>query len=181
MPESPSAGDFLVASEVMTDPNFAGSVVLLCEHDEEGSLGLVMNRPLDVKLAELLPDAGIESCHAPIYWGGPVKPDALHALKDGPPGPDAAEVYPGLAFGGQLDDLVDAWQNGQELRFFLGYSGWSEGQLEEELSQEAWKVVRARPTDVFAPRPDALWGQLMSRVHPAWRHLRHQPTHPDLN
>ncbi|MAW62254.1 MAG: hypothetical protein CMJ94_15665 [Planctomycetes bacterium] len=181
MPSAPAAGDFLVATELLTDPNFAGSVVLLCEHDEQGTLGLVLNRPLSVRLPELVTGDELLGCEAPVLWGGPVKSDALHALKDGAPGPDAVEVYPGLAFGGQLDDLIDAWNEGIEVRFYLGYAGWESGQLDGEIAEGAWHVVRSRPELVFPERPDALWGQLKGELDPAWRHLKHQPRDPELN
>lgn len=181
MAASPAAGDFLVASELLTDPNFAGTVILLCEHDAEGSLGLVLNRPLSVQLPELLPDVDLLQCDAAVHWGGPVKADALHALKDGSPGPDAAEVYPGLAFGGQLEDLIAAWAEGIAVRFYLGYAGWGPQQLLDELGEGAWHVVRAQPQQVFPARPEALWGKLMGEIDPAWRHLKHQPRDPELN
>lgn len=181
MTDSPVAGDFLIATEWLTDPNFAGTVVLLCEHDEQGSLGLVVNRPLEVKLPEIITEPGPTVCHAPVHWGGPVKAHALHALKEGSPGADAVEVRPGLAFGGRLDDLIAAWQEGTEVRFYLGYAGWESGQLAEELADGAWHLRRARPQEVFPDRPEALWGQLMAAVNPAFRHLRHQPRDPDLN
>jgi len=181
MPDAPRAGDFLVATESLTDPNFSGTVVLLCEHDEQGSLGLVLNRPIQVELKALLSDTDLGGCEAPVYWGGPVKADALHALRDGPPSADSAEVYPGLAFGGNLEELLAADAQGVAVRFYMGYTGWSATQLEDEISQQAWHVLRPHPEHVFTTRPDALWGRLMSEVDPAWSHFRHRPENPDWN
>lgn len=181
MSDGPAPGDFLIATEILTDPNFAGTVVLLCEHDEQGSLGLVLNRPLEVQLPELITEGDAQSCAAAVHWGGPVKGDALHALKDGPPGPDAIEIIPNLSFGGRLEDLIEAWNSGIDVRFYLGYAGWEAQQLEGELAEHAWHVMRARPNEVFPERPETLWGRMMGEIDPAFRHLKHQPRDLDLN
>ena len=93
----------------------------------------------------------------------------------------ALAVYPGLAFGGQLEDLIAAWAEGTAVRFYLGYAGWGPQQLLDELGEGAWHVIRAQPKQVFPERPEALWGKLMGEIDPAWRHLKHQPRDPDLN
>jgi len=162
------AGKLLVASPVLTDPNFARSVIFMCMHDELSALGLVLNRPLDVApLHDLLPQwAASAGNHAVLFRGGPVEPGSALALarpQEGVALPNWTEVTQrtGLFDLGQDVDAV-APQLGS-LRVFTGYAGWAAGQLEGELSQKAWFVVDPMPGDVFSERPEELWRDVLRR------------------
>jgi putative transcriptional regulator len=181
MPNSPSAGDFLLADPRLTDPNFDSTVVLLCEHNQEGSLGLIVNRPLAVPLKQLLPENQLSAPDAEIYWGGPVHQDALHALRLGQPAPEALEVLPGLHFGGQLEDLSAAMEADETVRFYLGYAGWEIGQLESELAEGAWHVCAGDPALAMSEQLERLWTDLIARAEPELGWLKHIPDDPSCN
>jgi putative transcriptional regulator len=159
-------GKLLVSSVRLGDPNFARSVVLILAHDDNGALGLVLNRPLDVPLLRLsmeilgsqTPREGV------LYRGGPCEAavmvlfdnDALPTDDDSPSDP-GTELSPGLRFSGDRR-VIEAILNSASgnARFFAGYSGWGAGQLESELEEEAWLLLPARLEHVLGPH-DRLW------------------------
>ena len=146
-------GKLLVALPMLVDPNFARTVVLLLSHGEEGSIGLVLNRPSTVDLAEPLPRwSPVAASPAVVFEGGPVQPDMAIAL--GHDGDVIATV--------DLDDdptLLPV----REVRVFAGYAGWSAGQLEDELSEGAWTVCESVPGDAFSPDAADLWYAVLGR------------------
>ncbi len=176
-------GVVLLAETDLVDPNFEEAVVLLCAHDEGGSLGLILNRPLDVPLSRLLPDA--DACAElgmGLSWGGPVALEKLHALHGGPAGLDECiAVCPGVEFGGVLEELLEVHEQGRPVRFFLGYTGWDGGQLDGEMAEGTWRVAPGGPEVAFDPDPAALWGRLMAQQDPGLRWLRHRPDTPEVN
>ncbi len=145
-------GDLLIASVSLLDPNFQRTVVLLCEHsDAEGSYGLVLNRPIDVP-AGLDDQLGFAA--GALFVGGPVRQDALqvlHRLGDCVPG--GVEVVPGVWIGGDFAIIRQGLDSGEfsqrDCRFYLGYSGWSEGQLAREMETDSWLTVQATADLVF--------------------------------
>jgi putative transcriptional regulator len=127
------SGVILVAPPVLVDPNFRKSVVLLCEHSSAGSFGLILNHHVTVGMAELLAD--LSSYVDPVRIGGPVQLDTLHFLhRLGEEVGGAVRIFDDVFWGGEMNDLQRLFQERQptrnELRFFLGYAGWGEGQLE---------------------------------------------------
>jgi putative transcriptional regulator len=146
----------------MGDANFAEAVVLLVAHDESGSMGLIVNRRTRVPLRELLreiPDpAGRE---LRFYWGGPVQPEAIHALvRTSRPSDSARRVLSDVYITGDMAEVRAAV--GQEdpesrLRVFTGYAGWGKGQLDTEVRAGAWVVDPADARSVFAPDGSGLW------------------------
>jgi putative transcriptional regulator len=176
-------GDFLVADPRLTDPNFESSVVLICEHNDEGTLGLIVNRPIE-EAVELLFDEKDFDQDLQVFWGGPVTQQGLHALHQGKPGQelsDATEVMPGLYFGGCMEDLVEAQKAGESVRFFFGYAGWEPGQLRGELDDGAWHVLPAEPPQALTEKSRQLWSDLMSKTDPSLAWMRHIPDDPSLN
>lgn len=164
-PTPPRRGRLLVAAPPLADPNFDRTVILLLEHGEDGSLGMVLNRPSTTDLADVLPDWDA-AADAPgvVFIGGPVSPEAVIALARGP-GEHAGWV-PLFDDLGTVDLGGDPTLVGADLlalRVFIGYSGWAAGQLDEELAQHAWFVVDARASDPFTPAPDALWSAVLRR------------------
>ena len=179
-------GRLLVATPLLGDPNFDRTVVLLVEHGDEGALGLVLNRPSELPVAEVLPQWR-ERAGAPgaMFLGGPVQPSAVICLAraEGPVGVDAPltpTAVPGISLL-DLDGDPDAVPVGVELRCFAGYSGWSEGQLEGEIDEGAWFVVDPRPDDPFVPRPSELWRQVLARQPGRLARYALYPPDPGVN
>jgi putative transcriptional regulator len=153
---------FLIAMPGMADPTFAGSVVYLCEHTEKGALGLVINKPVDIKLKNLFEKVELQLhrddiADTPVYFGGPVQTErgfVLHERQS-----DAASPYNSTLSiaGGSLDmttskDVLEALADGagpKKLLVTLGYSGWGAGQLEDEISRNGWLTVDADPAVIF--------------------------------
>lgn len=163
------AGQLLVASPVLDDPNFDRTVVLLLEHTEDGALGLVLNRPSGTSLDDALP-LWVEQAAQPaqVFVGGPVEPQAAICLAESlaaaePQGWRVLDsVGPTL---GVLDLGADpsATRGELRLRVFAGYAGWSAAQLETEISMGGWYVLDARPADVLTSAPEYLWRDVLRR------------------
>jgi putative transcriptional regulator len=147
----------------LADPNFARSVVLLCEHEEDGALGLVVNRPTPFTLGQLYDGQGIEgegSGDAPIHYGGPVQPERGFVLYEGGKDYDGSmPVLDALMLGTSLDILRDLSEGRGPDRFlfFLGYAGWAPDQLEAEIARNDWLAVPADPLLLFSVAPEDRW------------------------
>lgn len=168
MPEaSLLTGRLLVATPALADPNFDRAVVLLLDHDEEGSLGVVLNRPTPVGVGDILePWAELAGDPGVVFQGGPVSLDAALgvAVIPGTEGPTGWRRVHGAI--GLVDlDAPPAMLAAElgSLRIFAGYAGWGPGQLAEELSEGAWYVVESEPGDVSAPEPEGLWRAVLRR------------------
>jgi putative transcriptional regulator len=151
---------FLIAMPGMADETFAGSVVYLCEHSERGALGLVINKPIDIKLKNLfekveLPLERAELAEQPVFFGGPVQTERGFVLHDnaGEPAPYSSTMHvPGGLDMTTSKDVLEAMSNGagpRRVLVTLGCSGWSAGQLEDELSRNGWLTVDADPSVIF--------------------------------
>jgi putative transcriptional regulator len=174
-----AAGKLLVAARGLVDPNFRETVILLVEHNDEGSMGLVINRRSDVPLARIFPNlkstAGEPSL---IYVGGPVSPDGVLALvRSEAPKADTRRVVDDvylIASPEGLDEQLAAGTDRSRFRVYLGYAGWGPGQLERETTQGAWHVFRGEPAVVFDADAETVWErqivrtqQRMARLLPA--------------
>jgi len=152
---------FLIAMPGMADDTFAGSVVYLCEHSDKGALGLVINKPIDIKLKNLfekveLPLERTELAEQPVFFGGPVQTERGFVLHEsqGEPGPYSSTLaIPGGGLGMTTSkDVLEALSSGagpKRVLVTLGCSGWSAGQLEEELGRNGWLTVDADPAIIF--------------------------------
>lgn len=163
--QAPRAGLLLVATPGMADPNFAHAVVLLLEHDDSGSVGVVLNRPSAVTVPSLLPAMDLFAAHPPVVFdGGPVQRDGVLGLASCDGGSTLVrELVPGL---GVLDLDADPellLEEIAQVRLFAGYAGWSLGQLAEELSAGGWFLVEAVRDDVFTADPEQLWLEVLRR------------------
>ena len=145
---------------------FQRTVVLICQHDDEGAFGLVLNRTTGSKVGEMivadLPDT-LKEC--PLFLGGPVQPTALSFLHSDNFIPDA-NVLPNLSLGHSLDTLVDigeSFSTEKKIRMFAGYAGWSGGQLEDEMKRKAWLTYPASLELVFETPPENLWQVVLTR------------------
>jgi putative transcriptional regulator len=156
-------GRLLVATPDLRDPNFSRTVVLMLEHGDDGALGVVLNRPIELSVADVLPDwADLSTAPACLYVGGPVAPTAVIGLGRGD-GPVFQPLFDGL---GTLDlDLDPALYSATmaNLRVFVGYAGWAPGQLEQELSGGGWLVLDLAPEDPFSSEPSQLWQAVLRR------------------
>ncbi|HWB68329.1 MAG TPA: YqgE/AlgH family protein [Mycobacteriales bacterium] len=160
-------GKLLVATPTLREPTFARTVIALLAHGDEGALGVIINRPADAPLQEVVPPvAELASEPAVLFSGGPVEPQAAIAL-----GVAAGDVDETLVQPVQLP-LVTVDLDGdpallaaslRQLRVFAGYAGWASGQLESEIEQGAWYVVDGLPLDPFDPAPARLWSAVLRR------------------
>jgi putative transcriptional regulator len=185
-------GTFLVASPTLQDPNFARTVVLVCEHSDQGSMGLVVNRPSTVPLAEALGDAAPPSLPpTPLFLGGPVQRQALLALHRLPDAvPDSQAIADGMSIGGDVKLLLDALGKSaggspgpheERVRSYAGYAGWGSGQLAAELEQGSWIVCPGTAAQVFAPDVEHLWEQVLRGLGPDYARLVTVPLDPRVN
>ncbi|HEX4735898.1 MAG TPA: YqgE/AlgH family protein [Thermoleophilaceae bacterium] len=173
-------GSLLIAAPQLLDPNFRRTVVLVADHGDEGAMGVILNRPSGMTVADAAPDLEpLVGAESPIFAGGPVQPTsgvvlAELAEADEPVFGDVVLV-PGL---GELADVIDG---AGSVRVFAGYAGWGPGQLDDELGRDDWIVEPARASDVFSEDPDALWGSVLERKGGQYALLARMPDDPSLN
>lgn len=168
----PEKGIFLVATPGMQDPRFRRSVVLLLEHGEEGTLGLIVNKATEISLSQVLPDlddSGEES--GLLFFGGPVGLDGILFLTRNEQPPERAEpVMEDVYYSGDrmlLEELLGQNKGSGELRVFLGNSGWSPGQLAAEIREGAWKLVPGDSQMLFEADLDDIWPDLIGPPTPS--------------
>jgi putative transcriptional regulator len=180
-------GTFLIANPTLRDPNFVRTVVLLCEHGEQGSMGLVINRPSEVKLVDALAEVSpLPPPEEILFLGGPVQREALLVLhRVATPIPGAQTVCGGIKLGGDMQTLLDllAGTRGPEdrVRVYAGYAGWGEGQLEEELSIGSWVTCPAEPQFVFDAESSPLWANVLRSLGEEYAYLVNMPLDPRVN
>lgn len=180
----PGAGIILISDPFLKDPNFMRTAVFLCEHNEEGSFGFVLNRPFEQRLDEFVPD--LEGFVIPVYFGGPVQPDTLHFLHNIPAlKPQAQKIFDDVYWGGDFTEVIRLIKDRQldldKIRFFLGYSGWSEGQLEDELEQKSWLTVKGNNKLVFGTETGEVWKEAVLQLEEQYHPIVHYPIDPQLN
>jgi len=171
-------GQLLLDSGGLRGSFFQHTVVLICQHDAEGAFGLVLNRTSGNKVGETLvadlPDVLKES---PLYLGGPVQPTALSFLHADNFIPDA-NVMPNLNLGHSLDELTDigeSFSTTSKVKMFVGYAGWSPGQLENEMERKAWLTHPASLELVFETSPEKLWQVILNQKGVKYRLLAQMP------
>ena len=182
---APAAGKLLISEPFLNDPNFKRSVILMAEHGEEGTLGFILNQPSNLLLKDLVPDLG--QADYPIFIGGPVEVDTVHfihrcydKLNSG------EEIANGIYWGGNFETLKILVNNNSisenEVKFFLGYSGWSEEQLEEEIQTNTWIVSDKYHQDIiFSHNEEQLWREVIVNLGPKYAHVSNFPSDPSLN
>lgn len=172
-------GKFLVASRSLRDPSFAETVVLLVDYDDNGALGVVVNRPTDIPLVTALPEVReLRRRKDTIYLGGPVARDRMVLLvrSDGMP-PDSIEVLEHVYATGSLSVLRRSLEKRQALRAFAGYAGWGPGQLEAEVDRGDWLIGPADSKAIFEDTPAELWSRFFERFTGGWAFGPHAPAH----
>lgn len=175
-------GRLLISSGGLYDPNFRHTVVLIGEHNAEGALGVVLNRPLSVTVGEVLPPlADLVPRDEPLYQGGPVQPESPVLLAE-LERPELADILVFGSVGFLVGDLPeDIGRSIVRARVFAGYSGWGPGQLEAEMAEDSWILDPAREDDVFTDSPDLLWSRVLERKGPEYRRMSRMPFDPSMN
>jgi len=170
-------GQLLVAAPILSDPNFHRTVVLVAEHGEEGAMGIVLNRPTDTAVGDALPElAPLAGPAEPVFLGGPVALESVLAVAELDDPEDASDLlFDAVGFVQEPDVPVVRG------RVFVGYAGWSAGQLEAELEEESWLVLPALPDDLFSDDPDGLWSTVLRRQGGPYALLSLMPPDPSLN
>ena len=180
-------GQLLVATPTLKDPNFDRTVVLLVAHETGGALGVVLNRATEVPVAEVLGKWGnLAGDPAVLFEGGPVAPESAICLARTRPEVKkrVSGFHPVSGSLGTLDLSADPDRMREDvagIRVFAGYSGWSAGQLEEEIAAGSWFVFDALPGDPFVERPDDLWAMVLRRQGDILAAVAHFPPDPTLN
>ncbi len=176
------AGRLLVASPRLIDPNFARTVVALLNHDEKGAMGLVINRPSDMPVADHLPEWVVERLVSPpvVFYGGPVEQAAAIGLRESYQAGGAVTPIRGVSMM-NLSEEEEAARTQGRVRVFAGYAGWGPGQLEEELEEESWIILPAFAGDVFSSAPACLWAEVLGRQGGRIALLASMPLDPQLN
>lgn len=180
----PGDGCLLVSEPHLPDSNFDRSVILLCKHDETGSFGFVLNRPSNVTLGELIKDA--EGIKLPVHVGGPVEQNTLHFIHKDENLPDSENVDDMFNWGGNFDMLLnwikDGVIDGEKVRFFLGYSGWGAGQLDDEIKENSWIVIKPDNVDfLFQQKDDDMWKNILGELGGRFSMYSKYPVDPRLN
>lgn len=179
-------GMFLVAAPSLRDPNFRQSVVLLCEHGQEGALGVVVNRPTAMFLSEALPQVPVlEGQHHVLFSGGPVQPNQvllLYRVFHEPT--DTLHVFDGVYLGGDMEvveRLLTSSSGTESFRAYVGYSGWAPGQLENEMKTGSWITVPADPSIVFEKDPATIWPDILRSLGGQYQMYADMPIDPSVN
>lgn len=182
--ELPKAGKLLISEPFMSDPHFKRSVVYLAEHNEHGTVGFVLNQKSNFLLSDLVEEC--ENNEYQIYTGGPVGGQALyflHTLGDRLQG--GIEVSKGIYWGGDFESLKLLFLTEQvqenQIKFFLGYSGWSAGQLDLEIKQNAWMVIESKSQFIFADSERELWKDTVISMGNKYAPMINFPEDPSLN
>lgn len=181
----PSTGKLLISEPFLMDPNFKRSVILLTEHSEEGTIGFVLNQPSHLLVKDLIPDFVL--ANYTVYVGGPVEMDTVHfihrcyeKLNSG------EEIAEGIYWGGNFETLKILINNNDidesEVKFFVGYSGWGNAQLKQEMKENTWLVAENYQKDlVFSKSEEELWRKVLIDLGPKYAHITNFPIDPSLN
>ena len=180
----PAPGILLISDPFLRDPNFMRTVVFLCEHQDQGSFGFVLNRKYENTIDELIPE--LDGHKIPVYYGGPVQMDTIHFLHQYPDEIlGGLEVINGVYWGGDFEKVVDMIKNDQleqnKIRFYIGYSGWSGGQLDDELKEKSWLTVKATRKLVFHGKFEEIWKESLKHLGGDYEMMINFPIDPQLN
>jgi putative transcriptional regulator len=176
-------GKLVIAAPALIDPNFVRTVVLVVDHDEDGAMGIVLNRVADADLAEAVPDlADVPGVDELLFVGGPVQESDVLLLGDFPDVAKAAPLVAGsIGMVGADTDLDDLADTVSRARAFAGYAGWGPGQLEAEVDEESWIITDPTPDDLLTDEPDELWSVTLDRKGGWHRVVARMPADPSLN
>ena len=181
----PSLGKLLISEPFLMDPNFKRSVILISDYQEEGTVGFVLNHPSLLLLKDLIPE--LPEADFPVFIGGPVATDTVHFIhRCYDKMNDGQEIAKGIYWGGNFETLKILINSGsiepQEVKFFIGYSGWAPDQLKEEIAENTWIVSDQYHQDVvFSANEEELWREVIINLGPKYAHVSNFPQDPRLN
>jgi putative transcriptional regulator len=177
----PKQGSILISEPSLRDFYFRQSVVLLAEHNEEGTFGVIINKPIEARLKDIV--KGFSGYNLPVYLGGPVKTDSLFFIHTHSEISMSIPIMEGLYWGGDLDVIKAMLKTKimlpNEIRFFLGYSGWSPNQLDRELREKSWVLSQTTVGEVINDHPETLWSNYlksMGQDYAIWANFPADPT-----
>jgi len=177
-------GKLLISEpSILNDKSFNRSVIYLTEDNTDGSVGFIINKSTDFVLKDLIPDI---QCDFQIYNGGPVEQENLYFIHKIPDLiPDSLEISNGIYWGGNFDTLTellnDKKVNKDDIRFFLGYSGWTQNQLKEELSESNWVIVENKYPNLLSVKSDEIWKNQLLNFGGEYQIWANAPKNPALN
>jgi putative transcriptional regulator len=180
---APKQGRILISEPLLSDTYFKRSVVLLTEHSDKGAVGFVLNKPVDLPLSEVLAD--FPEFNSQVYIGGPVAKDTIHFLHTlGELVPNSVHVMDDIYWGGDFESLKELINEGivepSQVRFFLGYSGWSPNQLETEIEENAWLVTRVESEKIMSADKD-IWKKTLDELGKKYKVWSNFPENPAMN
>lgn len=176
-------GRILLSEPLLSDTYFKRSVVLITEYSDKGAVGFVLNKPINMPLAEML--AGFPDFKVTIGIGGPVEKDTIHFLHSlGEMIPNSVHVVDNIYWGGDFDTLKELISTGivsaSQVRFFLGYSGWSPNQLEDEVKNNAWLVTEVESSKIMLP-DKSFWKKTLDKLGEKYKVWSNIPENPAMN
>ncbi len=180
----PAKGKILISEPFLPDTFFNRTVVYMADHNAEGSVGFILNKKLEIKVCDAI--SGFEGWDEFLSMGGPVAPDTLHYLHNlGEQIPKSVLVDENIYWGGDIDVIKDLISSGgldnTQIRFFLGYSGWSAGQLEKELKENSWVIATINSDIVLNDQVDDAWKRILRGLKKKYRMWADFPDSPDMN
>jgi putative transcriptional regulator len=177
-------GDILIAKPFFLDGYFKRSVIYLSEHNSEGSMGFVINKPQGLLLKDIFPH--LKYGNFPLFEGGPVSPNQLfytHTL--GQKLSDSLEISKGVYWGGNFFELSYFIEHGKisanQIRFYIGYSGWDKDQLSQEMKNESWLTHKGDYDALMKTHPKDMWGTELSKINPGYKAFSDFSFDPSLN
>jgi putative transcriptional regulator len=177
------AGQLLLASPSLLDPNFARTVVLIGVHNDEGAMGVVLNRPSEVTIGEAAPllEEAVGELE-PVFVGGPVQPSSIVFLAEFlDPDPAGLLVLGRIGFPAPDAGIEELMQSTARRRVFAGYAGWGPGQLDAETAGGDWIAHAAMPEDIFSDAPEDLWSSVLTRKGGSYALIARMPLDPSVN
>jgi putative transcriptional regulator len=180
----PEKGKILISEPFLPDTFFNRSIVYLTDHSAQGSVGFILNKKLDINISSAV--AGFEGWDENLNMGGPVAPDTLHYIHSlGDIIPKSVLVDDNIYWGGDIDAIRELIATGKisrsQVRFFLGYSGWSAGQLEKELKEDSWIIARVKSDIIMNNRGDDTWKRILRSFKNKYRIWADFPDSPEMN
>ncbi|HAR20759.1 MAG TPA: hypothetical protein DCR46_08850 [Cytophagales bacterium] len=178
-------GCILISEPFLPDPNFERTVILICDHTREGTLGFILNKPAEIKLGDVVEE--FEEGEKKIYVGGPVEQNTMHFIHRIPNQLDSSfALGEGIFWGGDFEILKSLVNTKQatldDVRFFLGYSGWAPKQLINEIENKTWFVYKPESLkEIWELNPDNLWRIILKKMGGKFKMISNYPVDPRLN
>jgi len=180
----PGKGRVLISEPFLGDEYFKRSVIFLTEHNKEGTVGFVLNKPVDARMKDVSKD--FPDVDSSISVGGPVATDTVHYIHTmGDLVPGSIKVFKDIYWGGDFDTVKDMMASGiigkDKIRFFIGYSGWAPEQLDQEISINSWVIADMDPKRIMQVQTEGIWKEALSRLGSKYKLWTNFPESPDMN